>query len=187
MLKLYRAYANHGEIGIDNFIIFDHGKFNTGYDGFGTVIGKFGTSEDNFQYNAKYLLNSLESFRSYLKSVKLNDGFVHDFRLLSLANLTDLEKNFGFVKKTIEDYEKHGLNEEAVLLFTQFINLKSSDGLTERKFGRDLHTGMYILLPNAKVSMRIETQPEGTAENYEVLQSNGLGKQLVLTRLPRKI
>ena len=91
------------------------------------------------------------------------------------------------IEKTEENYERFGLNEEAVLFFMEGLMLSNYDEkLVKRYFGRRPLTGMYILKPGARFSLATGPFDEDR-EDYEVFQSESLGKQLVLTKLDRKI
>ena len=183
MLKIYNAYANHGEIKIDDFIKFDHGRFDTGLDGFGEV-----RSGNTWCIRANYELQTLEDFKEYVKKVKVGDGWVQNFvfwRPMSYESLADEYRN---VPRTEQDYERYGLNEEGILLFTNYVRLRSNnDNLTHRLFGRQVDTRLYLLMPNASISLTVNSfADEFKTENYEVLQSQSLGKQLVLAPMKRR-
>lgn len=183
MLKIYNAYANHGEIKLEDYITFNHGAFDTGCDGFGEVrSGNLNCEKANYE------LRLLNSFREYIKNVKIIDGRLQNFIFFNPVSYESLAEEYKNIAKTSEAYAENGLNEEGILLFTNYINLSSSnDGLTETIFGRDSHTGLYLLMPNASVSMKIDSYPDEKAENYEVLQSQNLGKKLAFTKMNRKI
>lgn len=183
MLKIYNAYANHGEIKIEDYITFDNGTFDTGCDGFGKVhAGNY------YCKRANYELQTLKSFREYIKNVKNVDGWLQKFTIWNPMSYESLIEEYKNIDRTPETYEKHGLNEEAILLFTNYLRLRyGDDGLTERIFGRFANTGLYLLMPDASVSMTIASHSDEEAENYEVLQSKSLGKQLVLAKMNRNI
>lgn len=46
---------------------------------------------------------------------------------------------------------------------------------------------MYLIMPNASFSMTRDTFGEDVTENYEILQSKSLGRQLVLNKMNRKV
>ena len=182
MLKIYNAYADNGEIKVEDFITFENGMFNTGLDGFGEVY-----SGDQSCQKANYTLQSLQNFKIYVNSMDQEDGWISRFIMFRPISYATLDKKYKDIEKTYLEYEKNGLNEEGILLFTNFISLTANDKLTQRIFGRCPGTGLYLLLPNASISMKTISQPEERKENYEVLQSQSFGKQLVLTKLNRRL
>lgn len=180
MLKIYKAYANQGKIEIDDYIDFNNGRFDTGLNGFGTVY-----SGNLFCLRANYELQTLKSFREYIKSVKLEDGYIEDFTLFNPYHYCSLKEKYKDLPKDIETYEKYSLNEEAIILFTNYISLKDYNEKVTRIFGRYLPNSMYLLLPGAKLSMYTGEFQKDIFENYEVLQSDSLGKSLTLTKINR--
>ena len=180
MLKIYNAQANHGEIKLDDFIRFDHGRFDTGLNGFGQVSAGAKCTRANYD------LESIQDFLDYSKSVKVEDGWIDKFVLWNPISYEELVEQYNIVPRTLEDYERAGLNEEGILLFTNYVNIGSNDGKQlERIFGRDMHTGLYLLRPNDSISMSIDTY--NRKENYEVLQSQKPGKKLILAKMKRII
>lgn len=183
MLKIYNAYVNHGRFELDDHIIFDCGKFYTGYNGFGEVH-----SGDPKCIKANYELQSLKEFEDYSSNVKVDDGWAQSFTILHPMSYEKIAEKYGNVVKTPEDYEKYGLNEEGILLFTDYIHLRYvNDGLVKKIFGRDQNAGLYLLMPNASVSMEVASSTSKDEKKYEVLQSQSLGKQLILAQMNRKI
>ena len=179
MLKIYNAWANSDQIVVDDFIEFDYGKFDTGVDGFGVVKASISNKE-----KANYLLQSLEAFKEYLESVKTYDGRVESlifWNPVSYERLADMYEN---AVRTDEFFQNYNLNEEGILLFTDYVRLKYKDNLTQKLFGRTPGTGLYLLKPNASVSMYVRS---GQKEYYEAIQSQNLGKRLVLAKMDRKI
>lgn len=184
MLKIYRAYALQGEIKIEDYIKFNNGQFNSGSEGFGEV-----NSGNIACQIANYSLEGLEEFRKYLLSLSQEDGWVKNFTILKPYSYKMLEEQFGNVHKDFDSYQEHGLIEEAVLLFTEYVNLiYPQNNYVERIFGRHYNTGLYLLKPNASFYMATDLNPKGIVnENYEVLQSQNLGNRLILQKMDRKI
>ena len=182
MLKIYNAYTNQGEIRIDDHILFVNGQFDTGVNGFGVV-----QSANISCTKAYYELQSLEDYRKYLQNIKLSDGYVQKFMLWNPVDLQMLEK-YQELSKDFKTYEHYNLNEEGILLFTDYIRLSyPNDGSVKRIFGRYPDNGMYLVMPDASLTMTLGTFGENIQENYEVLQSKKLGRQLALTKMNRKI
>ena len=120
-----------------------------------------------------------------------DDGFLNKFFFYNPQTSESLKKYMEehHISNTEEDYERFGLNDEAILLFTSNVNLKfdrENSELIERVFGRVIGTGGYILLPNANFQMAISSYyDKNRYEDYEVIQSSSLGKQLYLTKKDR--
>lgn len=188
MLKIYRASANNGEIKLDDYISFRssgiNNEFNTGANGFGIV-----NSANPRVTRANYELQALKSFREYIQSVKTTDGFVDDFMLWNPMTYAMLEEKYKDIPKNDEAYEKYGLNEEGILLFTHYINLLNTndDNLVQRVFGRYEDNGMYLIMPNASFELKRGSFGVDISRRYEVFQSQNLGKKLVLSEIKRKI
>lgn len=134
---------------------------------------------------ANYELQTLKSFIEYLKTI---NGYVDDFTIWNSITYKMLEEKYKDISKDFNTYEEYGLNEEGILLFTDYIHLKySNNNLVQRIFGRYPENGMYLIMPNASFRMTSDIFNKNTTENYEVLQSQNLGRQLVLTKMNRKI
>lgn len=183
MLKIYRAYADEEQIKLRDYIRFNNGEFDTGLYGFGRVeTGNYSCTKANYE------LQKLKNYNRYLQSIKRNDGYVENFAIFNPYNYQMLESKYKDISKDFETYERMGINEEAILLFTDRIRLENfSNDLVQRVFGRHPGTGMYLILPNASFDMVVDTASNSDKENYEVLQSQSLGKRLVLTKMNRKI
>lgn len=183
MLKIYNAYSKHGEIKVEDYIDFSYGQFDTGLYGFGQVkSGNFSCERANYE------LQKLEAFKEYLQKVKVSDGYVEDFLIWNPFNYEMLEEKYKDIPRNFDIYEKCGLNEEAILLFTNWVHLTyPDDDSVQRIFGRHLSTAMYLVMPNASFCMSTGDLHDDVQENYEVLQSQTLGKQLLLTKMKRKI
>lgn len=181
MLKIYRAYSHEGVV-LQKGIPFISGVYDTGYAGFGNVLrGNVGCECQT----ANYELVTLSAFEECLKSVKVIDGYVQNFRLWMPASYDMLEERCKDLPKDEETYKTYHLNEEAILLFTEHVYLTyKNNELVKKVFGRVPSHGMYILKPGAMVTMMPSNHQE---ETYEVFQSQSLGKQLVLSKLDRKI
>lgn len=183
MLKIYNAYSEHGNIKIEDYIDFRNDQFDTGLNGFGQV--KSGNLSCK---RANYELQNLKYYIGYLKRVKLTDGYVEDLVIWNPLSYEMLEEKYKDISRDFETYEKYGLNEEGILLFTDWVRLTyPHDGSVQRIFGRHPENGMYLIMPNASFSMATGSLSDDVQENYEVLQSQTLGKQLALTKMNRKI
>lgn len=137
---------------------------------------------------ANYNLQTLEDFERYTKSLKFSDGFVENFSILYPYDYEKLEETFKNIPKTLETYEKKGLNEEAILLFTESVNLDYRlDGSVKKILGRYPDTGLYLLMPDATFDMQNAIFFDEPRANCEVIQSKTLGKRLVLQKFDRKI
>lgn len=117
--------------------------------------------------------------------MKIIDGYVDYFVIFNPMTYKMIEEEYKDVSKDFDSYEKYGLNEEVILLFTDHISLYPNNGLVQKVFGRYPGNGMYLIMPIA--SFRMARGDGAITENYEVLQSQALGKQLVLTKMNRKI
>lgn len=186
MLKIYRASNFHGEIELQDNIKFNKlGRFDTGTYGYGEII-----SGDKSCETANYELTNLDCFEKYVKSVKKYDGFVEDFMFWTPKNYEMLREKFKDAKKTVDQYMKYGLEEEAILLLTHFVyvTFDKTDDKAKKIFGRNPECGLFLLKPDAQISMRTEFYyDEEKVSKYEVLQSKSLGKRLVLQKFDRKI
>ena len=199
MLKIYHAYNKEGSIKIDDFILFRENVypnkprvFDTGLDGFGMV-----TSGNSRISQANYEFEKLAYFRDYVRSINTEDGYPNDFQLLNPVSYQILEDTYGDISKDVDTFELYGLEEEAVLLFTKYIHMTyPSDGSVEKIFGRNPLNGMYLILPNASFDMAVKRynfdgkycgEYSLITENYELLQSQSLGKRLSLTKMNRRI
>lgn len=183
MLKIYRAFADHGEIKLQDHIDFKYGEFDTGIVGFGQVkSGNLSCTRANYE------LQKLKYYKDYLKNINLEDGFVTNFSIFNPYNYEMLENKYKDISKDFDAYEQYGLNEEGILLFTDYVCLEYPlDGSVQRIFGRHPGNGMYLIMPNASFDMSTDMYSKDVIENYEVLQSKSLGKRLVLQKMDRKI
>ncbi len=182
MLKIYNAYCDNGQIKIDDYIDFNEGVYDTGTMGYGQIVsGNFSCQRANYEFLA------LEAFRAYVKQTQITDGFLSDdFKIWIPLNYEMLEKEFKDIPRNQEAYKEYCLNEEAILLFTDWVRLNyPGDNSVQKIFGRCPETGMYLVMPNATFTMAPGTNQE-TWERYEVLQSQNLGKELVLSKMNRK-
>lgn len=182
MLKIYNAYSKHGEIQLDDYIDFDYGEFDTGHQGFGQVqSGNLNCKRANYE------LQNLRGYLDYLRNIKAEDGYVKNFVMYNPVSYEMLEEKYKDIPKDITTYEQFGLNEEGILLFTNYIRLEySNNDLVQRIFGRYPENGMYLLKPNASIDMLVYPY-RSVQEHYEVLQSENLGRQLILAKMNRKI
>ena len=184
MLKIYKAHPKGAEMIIEDKIALRDGQFDTGYNGFGQV--KSGNPNVS---RANYELQTLKKFRDYLKTIKTIDGYVENFSICNPVTYKMLEEQYKEVYGDLNAYEEYGLNEEAILLFTDYVRLMyPDDDSVQKVFGRNESNGMYLVMPNASFSMTREVSAgDFVTESYEVLQSQNLGKQLVLTKMKRRI
>ncbi len=182
MLKIYNMYRFRGKIELVDYIDFEKGRYFTGYDGYGDIL-----AEGNKTFCASYVLQHLKSFKEYLQNVKTVDGYLQEFILYNAYSDPMFKERIKDIPKTEEDYIKYGLNEEAILLFTDYINLQPKDENIQKLFGRSPETGMYLLLPNATFEAYTDCTHRINKETYEVMQSKNLGHELVLTKLKRNI
>ena len=183
MLKIYQAYPYMSEIKIKDQIDFKYGMFDTGLNGFGQVkSGNLSVSSANYE------LQTLNSFREYLQTVKTIDGYAFNFTIWNPMTYKMLEEKYKDIFKDFDTYEEYGLNEEGILLFTDNIRLTyPKDGSVQRIFGRHPGNEMYLIMPNTSFSMTSGVFSDDVTENYEALQSQSLGRQLVLAKMNRKI
>lgn len=192
MLKIYNIMYVKGDIKLYDYINFEYGRFDTGSNGFGDVLSTYNVLLPSKIIN--YDRVSKENYKELTRELaQLKDGFVTNFYLNQPLSYRDLEKQFGHIEKTEEEYEKYHLNEEGILLFTNGINITSENPkLVERIFGRHVENSLYLLEPGASliVSPSISSSELSSSTdtyNYEVLQSNTLGKRLILQKMDRKI
>lgn len=183
MLKIYNAYVDKDEIKIEDKIDFKYGQFDTGLNGFGQIkSGNYSVSKANYEQQ------TLKSFKKYIQTVKNIDGYVNNFIIWNPMTYKMIEDKYNNISKDFDTYEQYGLNEEGILLFTDFIRLRyPNDDSVQRIFGRYPENGMYLIMPNAHFSMIKGAFGEDVTENYEVLQSQSLGRQLILTKMNRKV
>lgn len=181
MIKIYNANSTFGNIILSDFISFDTaGRYETGVHGFGTVINN---NLDLLEVN--YELATLESYFKYLKSIDSNDGFIK-YYLLAPHNYKTIKKEYSKIEKTEENYDKYCLNEDGIILLTENVILSDYDDKVKKIYGRYPETALYLIEPNASFSMR-PGDYISKGENYEVLQSNNLGKRLILSKMNREI
>lgn len=183
MLKIYRAFAEGEQIKIQDHIKFTYGQFDTGLYGFGQV--KTGNCSCT---KANYELQALKHYKNYLQSIKKIDGYVENFAIFNPYSYQMLEDKYKDISKDFHTYEQYGLNEEGILLFTDWVRLEYPlDDSVQRIFGRHPENGMYLIMPNASFDIIIRAFSKDVKESYEVLQSQSLGKRLVLQKMDRKI
>ncbi len=183
MLKIYNAYNKNGKIILEDHIDFKDGEFDTGPHGFGEVKTINPSCE-----RVNYELQQLKSYKKYLQDIKISDGYVENFMILSPFTYEMIADKYKDIPKNFETYEKLGLNEEGILLFTNGIYLNCSEGNSvQRIFGRYPEIGMYLIMPNTTFHMTPDMDFYNNKRCYEVLQSKTLGKHLVLTQRHRKV
>lgn len=185
LLKIYNATNVKGKIKINDYIEFKYGKFDTGIHGFGDVNG--GDINNPLQI-ANYEYQHAENYVEFTKCItNTQNGIAINFMLYNPLTKEDVEERCQEIKSDIDLYDEYCLNEDAILLFTNFVNIKSiNPKLTETVFSKHPDTGLYLLKPGATI---ILSSAFGipVEETYEVMQSKNIGKQLILTKLDRKI
>ncbi len=183
MIKIYNAIGENGKVILKKGIKFNHGSFNTGYNGYGSIM-----SGRNDCKTANYLLEDLEYFRRYVLGIERIDGFIRNNNFMfynpySIEELENLQKSVGLPKRV--------LNEEGILLFTDYANVDyhrddNEAAKVKRIFGRFPETGAYILLPGAELEMSFPAYHNESKAEYEVIESGSVPKQLYLTKKDRK-
>lgn len=181
MLKIYKVSNLYGNIKLEDHIQFENGICQYGLYGFGQI------SSNNPSINiANYELLNLKAFLDNLEKLERKENFVENFTLMNPQNYETVFETYKDVPKTMEDYDRFGLNEEAVLLFTNWVEIKyKNEELVKKLLGKK-EVALYLLKPNAEIIMKpaLFDTPE---EDYELLQSNNVGKRLVLQKMNRKI
>ena len=183
MLKIYNAYAINGKIIIADYVTFRYGKLETHSNGYGYV-----KSEKRTVLNVNYEMKKLDEYNEYLEKRRGSECFIEDFTIFNPANYEMLENEYKYIKRTEEAFEKAGLNEEGILLFTKSISINyRNNDLIRRIHGKYPKNGIYLIMPNASFTMTAGSYSKEYKEQYEVLQSQNLGKRLSLTKMDRII
>lgn len=185
MLKIYNAINIKGKVKLNDYVEFKYGKFDTGIHGFGEVSGG-DISNPSQIVNYEYL-----HAENYIELTKCmtneHNGIVTNFMLYNPLTKAEVEERCKLAKKDINVYDEYCLNEDGILLFTNFVNLKHKNPkLVETVFSRYPDTGLYLLKPHATITLS-SAYGIPIEETYEALQSKNLGKKLILTKLDRKI
>ena len=189
MIKIYHAINNQGEIEIHKGIPFQHGRFNTGFGGYGEVL-----SGDPLCNRAVYSLHYLDSYIEYLEAilekVRATDGFLdheggNSFIIYSPYDEADWNGYVSGFAKDEESFEEFGLQEEAIFLFTSHIMVEwdFSSNLIRHFFGRESNTAFFVLWPGAQLQLGC-SHGKNTA-TYEALKSQSLSNELHLVKLDR--
>lgn len=181
MLKIYNAVGVNGKVVLKRGIKFDHGRYNTGHDGYGTIVSARGDCK-----SADYLIEDLEYFKDRVRKVEKKDGWIRNnsFILYSPYSALELEE-----RQESGELPWTGLDEEAVLLFTDYVTIgydKNKYNI-RKMFGRFPEYGAFILLPGAEFDMSFPAYYEESVADYEVVRSMNKPKQLYLTKADRKI
>jgi hypothetical protein len=167
MLKIYVVSANHGEIEITRGVDFEYGQASTGLDGYGNLKSGNLACE-----KANYIWHEVESFVKGIKDIERNDGFGDMLLWNPYTKAEDIEAT-----------NPSELHEEAILLFTKFVDVAANDFTRcERLAGRWWHTSCFVLYPGAQISFQI---PSGIKKNYDVIQTFGNPKEIHLVELER--
>lgn len=175
MIKLYRLEQFQDDIKLYKGIPFENGEyFSDPNRGYGII-----KNGDGLNKTMVALYDYPKFYKEDFDDIKTNDGFLEDFYISHPKSVEMINK-----------YNKPLLKDEAVLLLTQNINIKVVAGFEDkvsRIFGRFNETAGYILLPGAAFQAGIHDMNESNIkyENFELIESNGFGKQLVLTKLDR--
>ena len=176
MIKIYNAYANMDSIELNDYIEFKNGRYKTDYGNIES--GNTSCIFVNYEYQ------SLKSFLDYTRHIKTEDGFVK-YVLLNPYSYDEINKKLASFNKDELTYLKYALNEEAILLFTDYVCVENyNPNNVQRLFGRTPTDAMYLVKPNATFTMRVG-EFSNEKEEYEVLQSNNLGKRLILSKMER--
>lgn len=187
MLKIYNAYSSGREFRLDDYLYFEDKTIDTGYKGKDTLCRiDRGTSEGSV---VNYDLTDLQEYIEYLNSIKITDENAYNIAMLNPASYRSLLEKSKDVPETLEAYEENGLNEEAILLFTQNIGTKNYDNNLAKKIigGSRSDAGLFLLQPNATITLVHYGLFSEREKDFEVLQSRKLGKRLVLAEMGRKI
>lgn len=186
MLKIYNVYPLHGKIVLKDYITFNYGVFKIG------MVSEYGNvmCGDKTTYN-KVVNYEHTSINDYVKlskeETKSKDSFNKKIKIYNPFSLEELEEKFKDVPKNAESYEKYNLNEEGILLFADCIRIKyENTELVQKILGRYPGTGLYLVRAGAIFTMSTMFSQE-KRETYEVLQSENLGKQLIIAKLNRSI
>ena len=185
MLKIYNAINTKGKVKLNDYIEFKYGKFDTGIHGFGDVNGGDASNPSQIA-NYEYL--HVENYIDLTRCMTTEkDGIVTNFMLYNPLTNEDVEARCKAIEKNMKIYDEFCLNEDGILLFTNFVNIKYiNPKLIEKVFGKWEDTGLYLLKPGATITLSSAYGiPE--EETYEVMQSKNIGKQLILTKLNRRI
>ena len=125
MLKIYEASLQNRNIVLNNYITFENGMYDTGYDGYGYVYAGKNCIKAN------YNLETLKTFREYVKNLKMEDNYVKDFIIFNPIDNSTLEEKILSIKDKYE-YEKYGINEEGILLFTKNLSVEYNKDFVEK-------------------------------------------------------
>ena len=185
MLKIYNAINKKGKVKLNDYIEFKYGKFDTGIHGFGYVNGG---DINNPSQIANYEYQHAENYVELTKCMtNEQNGIASNFILYNPLSTEEVKERCETVQKDINVYDEYCLNEDGILLFTNFVNIKIlNPRLVETVFSKYPDTGLYLLKPNATITLS-SAFGIPVEETYEVMQSKNLGKQLILTKLDRKI
>lgn len=181
MLKIYRAFAENGKIKLQDHIDFKNGCFDTGINGFGMI-----KLRNNNCDKVNYELQKLQEYKSYLQNLYCKNGYVRNFEIVNPCTHQMIAEKCNNISKTFEEYEKNGLNEEGVLLFTDLVRISYiSKSSVQKLFGRYPEKGLYLVMPNASFSLMLGAVSEEIKENYQLLQGISVGKKLILQKVNR--
>lgn len=181
MLKIYNAIGENGKVVLKKGIQFRHGGYNTGNNGYGTIIS--GRSDCK---RADYIFEALESFKEGIAHVDKVDGWIknNSFILYNPYSLEELNSQI-----TEDRHLDKDLDEEGILLFTDYVNVSYDKDLplVKKMIGRWPEYAGFILLPGAELEMNFPAYEEKSTNHYEVLESGSKPKQLYLTKKDRNL
>lgn len=130
-----------------------------------------------------YDLHSLKEFKKLILEYQKNKDVVPIFhsKLFDFISFDEYQEKCKNIPKNVNSYEKFGLNEEAILLFTSYVEFYTETKelvqvINEEDFWG---YGIYLLEPGAIVYL--ESLFFSSNKEFEVLQSKGLGKRLSLS------
>ena len=195
MLKIYRAFDFKGELVLEDKVVFNDVRFDekTQIRTVNPVLTEANydnTSLEKFNFIFKNSLNSMDEFGLY--------------KPMTYKTLEEYIKT-NHIPSDFDSYESNGLNEEAILLFTNNVWLVIDDETKVDKIFSDegpgyvlgdrpiYQEGIYIVKPNALFEMGLAPNEKGKCgsidklESYEVLQSQNLGKRLILSKMNRHL
>jgi len=142
MFKVFNMYANHGSISLEKGIDCKNGVVKT------SLASPFGVIQPSSVF-CKKIVYSNHDVDSYIKSCQTSNNS-DGHKELTIWNCTD---------NITEEFKTQ--NEEAIILFTSYVDIseeQQAERLIYNLAGRESHTGMWALKPNAKFKANIPFQ-----------------------------